>query len=213
MIDRYADVRNAIVRGVREWFSELCSQHSHEQFYVFAIMTDSDFTSPQPAANSWEYFRQVAHGHGVDEELSCFLKWNPGDWAYSRDKKRVVSCTWDLFGDEMPGNPALDASDEEWAPLLEFRAKRIGVTMEALKQLSDDGLFDRNGSPMTVFCTIADDFHAGWLERESARRINPANVFAAFEPEQAKAARHWYLADANKSGELAEVFYRMFGHC
>lgn len=95
--------------------------------------------------------------------------------------------------------------------MLEFRAKRIGVTIEALKQLVDEGLFERNGSPLTVFCTIVDDFHAGWLERESARRINPASVFAAFEPEQAKAAKYGYLADANKSGELAEVYYRMFG--
>lgn len=79
MMDRYVDVRNAMVRGVRAWFSELCSRHSREHFYAFAITTDSDFTSPQPEANSWEHIQQAPQGGAVDEELACFLKWNPGD--------------------------------------------------------------------------------------------------------------------------------------
>jgi hypothetical protein len=62
-----------------------------------------------------------------------------------------------------------------------------------------------------VFFTLTDDRDTIWLERESARRANPPEVFASFEPEWRIAAVKQYGADAFKGGELAQRFVQVFG--
>ena len=77
---------------------------------------------------------------------------------------------------------------------------------KALKDVADEGVFNRGRQPITAFCTMFDDENAVWLERESARYINNPERFDAFAPAQVLAASHWYR-NADEPCELAKVFH------
>ncbi|MCY2987974.1 MAG: DUF4303 domain-containing protein [Planctomycetota bacterium] len=202
MTDAHTTVKQAIIEGVKKFFRKVREQNPSEHFYAFALFTDTEFDSPVLAANSREKLREQLERYSpLDEGGMCFVKWNPGDWAY--------------LGGAIIG--AFDAFSEDDYPLPDYQvsmersARLFGATIDGLKELSDEGFFGSGESRPTVFFTIADDGNAGWAERESARWINPPEVFAEFDPEQWKAARHWYLQDANKGKRLADEFYRIFG--
>ena len=106
---------------------------------------------------------------------------------------------WKLLESEKPA---------DWQ---EFRARSFGASIFALKELADEGYFGTGKDRVTVFFSLSDDDDAVWLERESARRINPPEVFAAFEREWRIAAVAQYGEDAFEGGELAATFTRIFG--
>ena len=61
------------------------------------------------------------------------------------------------------------------------------------------------------FFSLSDDDNAPWLELESARSINPPEVFAKFEPEWRLSLANTYGEVEVDGGELAEEFERIFG--
>ncbi|MDB5388559.1 MAG: hypothetical protein JWM11_4205, partial [Planctomycetaceae bacterium] len=126
-------------------------------------------------------------------------RWGTAEWAYEAVE----------FGPFQEAREILQSgSRDNW---LEFQAISFGASIFALKELSEEGFFGSGESTIVAFFSLSDDNNAPWLELESARRINPPAVFAAFEPE-------WRLALANTwgdieldGGELAEEFVRLHG--
>jgi hypothetical protein len=218
MTDEYTRAKNAIREGVRKWFTELREKFPTEHFYAVTIYTDDDFSGPEPTAHSLERLEKLYRQQGdLDDRERCYFKWAWNEWlgfpgaGVSLD---AVQVAWNVFGEkEMPDEP--EPWDDEYDVYREAvdaeRAKRLAATFDGLKELSDEGFFGEGESRITVFCSIGDSCHAGWTECESAKRINPAEVFARYAPEQAEAASVIYGEDANQAGRLAAVYYKLFG--
>lgn len=100
------------------------------------------------------------------------------------------------------------ASRDNW---IEFQARSFGASIFALKELAEEGFFHTGSTPVLAFFSLSDDEHAPWLELESARRINPPDLFATFEPEwQICKAQTWGDGEV-QGGELAEAFIQAHG--
>lgn len=217
MTSEYTTAKNAIREGVRKWFTELREKYPTEHFYAVAIYTDDDFTGPEPVAHSLERLEDLYRQQGeLDDRQRCYYKWAWNEWqgGYSGVSLRSVQDAWEVFGEmEMadPPEPWDDEHDKYSEAMDAERAKRLAATFDGLKELSDEGFFGEGESRVTVFCSIGDSCDAGWTECESAKRINPPDVFARYAPEQAKAAAFIYGDDANKKGPLAAAFYGLVG--
>ena len=212
MADDYKIAKRAAMDGIREWLNALRNQYPSEHFYAFAIYTDGDFTAPEPAANSVERLNdKLQRNADTNGKERCMFKWYPGEWAHSGDGRHVVHRAWDAFDEiEEPDGPE-PWDDEELEGINSQFAKRLAATVDALRQLSDEGVFGEGETRMTVFCAIMDHPESGWVECESAKRINPPDVFERFVQEQRMAAELCYGEDANKPGRLAKVLRRLYG--
>ena len=217
MTSEYATAKNAIREGVRKWFTELREKYPTEHFYAVAIYTDDDFTGPEPEAHSLEKLEDLYRQQGdLDDRERCYFRWAWNEWqgGYSGVSLRSVQDAWDVFGEMEMADP-LEPWDDEYDEYCEAmdaeRAKRLAATFDGLKELSDEGFFGEGESRITVFCSIGDSCDAGWTECESAKRINPPDVFGRYAPEQAKAAAVIYGDNANKTGPLAAAFYELVG--
>ena len=209
MANDYTTVKHAIKDSVREWFSGLREAYPDEEFYAVCLYTDGDFTAPVPTANSLARLQKMIQEG--DEEDRWLYKWAPGEWpTWPGISLRSVQDAWDAFGEieaeePMPWDEPSDAFGEECA-------KRLAATIDGLKELGSEGFFGQGEDCVTVFFSISDSADAGWAEVESARRVNPPELFARFEPEQHRAAVVCYGEDANREFNLARVFHKLYGH-
>ena len=215
MTSEYTTAKNAIREGVRKWFTELREKYPTEHFYAVAIYTDDDFTGPEPVAHSLERLEDLYRQQGeLDDRQRCYYKWAWNEWqgGHSGVSLRSVQDAWDVFGEMEMADPPEPWDDEydKYSEVMDAeRAKRLAATFDGLKELSDEGFFGEGESRVTVFCSIGDSCDAGWTECESAKRINPPDVFARYAPEQATAAAFIYGDDANKKGPLAAAFDKL----
>jgi hypothetical protein len=192
-------VRALLKEGVRATLDKLRAEHPDETFYAFALY-DAEGTCPAPAANSEEKYHQKVEKMKIADSDERFLyRWSSAEWAYEGVEAGPFDEVGELLSSEKPDN---------W---LEFQARSFGASIFALKELADEGVFGSGDSRITAFFSLSDDENAPWLEWESARRINPPEVFAAFEPEWRIAITQSYGDEEIDGGELAEVFERLFG--
>src|SRR5262249_16332135 len=159
----------------RATLDTLRSKHPSEHFYAFALY-DADGDCVCPSANSEERYQAIIKRNGVEDSDRRFMyRWGTAEWAYEAVE----------YGPFQQARQILQAAKREgW---YDFQAKSFGASILALKELSEEGYFGQGSSRVTAFFTLSDDNNAPWLERESARRINPPDVFAAFETEWRKA--------------------------
>jgi hypothetical protein len=192
-------VKGLLKEAVRSTLATLRAEHPDETFYGFAIY-DAEGTCPGPSANSEEKWRALVERKNLaDDDDRFFYRWSSAEWAYEGVAAEAFDEIGDLLTSEEP---------ENW---LEFQARSFGASIFALKELADEGVFGSGPSRITAFFSLSDDELAPWLEWESARRINPPEVFAAFEPEWRIAAEKAYGEVELDGGELGEIFVRLFG--
>lgn len=206
MSNEYLTARNTIRDGAREWFTQLRDSHPDERFYAFSFCFHDDFVGQSLWANSLEALQAKCDDPG-DEEFT----WNPAQWEYSSAFDQAWQALTEPDEDD---NPYVDDV------LLQFRATCLGVTLEALKDLADEGLWGRGSAGVLVFLTIWDSSESNWLTRESVRRINSPELFFAhpLEPSNWLGA-NVFTSQGKESGrraarrrtELATVFHEMFG--
>ncbi|MDF1845140.1 MAG: DUF4303 domain-containing protein [Rubripirellula sp.] len=165
--------------------------------FILATMDDCDHT--MVFATSLEALEPRLEGVTDDTERA-FQKWYAGEWGDDlghisfQEGEKILS---------------LDSYDDDSAESRRaYQARRLWVMTKALKDVADQGGFNRGRQPITAFCTMFDDENAVWLERESARYINKPEQFDAFAPEQVLAASRWYR-DVDEPRALAEVFQQL----
>lgn len=201
----FARVQALLKDAVCGTLDSLRAEHPDETFYAFALY-DAEGTCPAPSANSEEkWHKRIEREKVAASDRRFSSRWGTAEWAYEAYEgagAEAFAEACELLESEKPDNR------------LEFQARSFGASISALKELSEEGFFGSGGSRMTVFFSLSDDAYAPWLEWESARRINPPEVFAAFEPEwRIAAATIWGLEGDEEidGGVLAEIFVRLFG--
>ncbi|MDG3004283.1 DUF4303 domain-containing protein [Paludisphaera mucosa] len=77
-----------------------------------------------------------------------------------------------------------DESDD--GAFVEYKANVFAAMVLALSDLEAEGFFGsgRDRRSVAVFCSVADSICTAWLEADSARRLNPPEVFEAFQAER-----------------------------
>lgn len=193
-------VKDLLKQGVRETLDTLRRENPNEHFYAFALY-DADGDCVCPSANSEEKYQSIVTRAGCAEtDQRMLYRWGTAEWAYEAVEYGPFEDARELLA---------SAPRDDW---FEFQAQSFGASIFALKELSDEGFFGNGDSRVTAFFTLSDDDSAPWLEYESARRINPPDVFARFEPEWRQCmAQTWGDVDLD-GGELADAFRKMHGN-
>jgi hypothetical protein len=191
----FTAVKVVLKRAVRTCLDALKAKHPKETFYAFALY-DADGTGPTPAANSEQKWLKIIEKQGLRDDPMRFLyRWSTAEWAYE-----AVGCE--------PFHPAWEILEKGGGT--ELLARSLATSIQALKELSDEGYFGSGASRVMAFVSLSDDATAAWLERESARRINPPEAFAAFEPEWRHAIVGQYGPKIHED-ELSKEIERILG--
>ncbi|MCA9070122.1 MAG: DUF4303 domain-containing protein [Planctomycetaceae bacterium] len=197
----FSAVKELLKQGIIETLDGLRKDHPNETFYAFALY-DADGDAIDSSANSEEKFQKQIERAGCANSDERFLyRWGTAEWAYEATDHT------EKFGE---ANALLSEADrDDW---YEFQAKSFGASIFALKELADVGLFGTGKNRMVAFFSLSDDEYAPWLEIESARRINPPDVFQTFESEWKICTQQTWGEDIDLTGgELAQAFQKVHG--
>jgi hypothetical protein len=207
MSEELQRARRTIRDGVRAWFTQLRDNHPSERFYALAFCFYDDFVGPHLWTNSLE---RLTDKWGDDPGDYA---WHPGDGQWAPEFCMDFDAWQALAKYDSSAHNVVDDV------VLQYRAKCLGATMTALKDLADDGFWNRQVPGVLVYVLIWDTCEK-WVDRESVRRINSPELFAShpllpgnyfgdvFSPDKPQLSRR----QARKPpSELASVFYAMFG--
>ncbi|MGH7200985.1 MAG: DUF4303 domain-containing protein, partial [Planctomycetaceae bacterium] len=122
-----------------------------------------------------------------DEELSDgqrnLYKWYYAEWDAADMALETESLT------ELLGDAGFDDDEELQAAR---QAAWLWAMTEGLRLAREQGALTWNGKPVAAFCTMTDSGDAIWLERVTARHVNPPALFSTIEPELESAVQEWY---------------------
>lgn len=199
MTDDYSIARQTVRESVREWFTQLRNDRPGENLYAFAFCFHDDFVGQLLASNSVEWLQTKEDPD--DQEYA----WNPAQWQYNSEFHHA----WDSIPkyDE-------DTHEEVDRTVLEYRAHCLRVTIDALKDLADEGFWKSGDAQVFVFLLMWDNAESMWLTNESARCINPPDLYSTHSLAPGK-TDFFKFKDGpvapRKRGNLAGVFYELFG--
>ena len=77
--------------------------------------------------------------------------------------------------------------------------------MEGLRLARERGGLNWDGKPVVAFCSVIDSNDAPWVERETAKRVNPPELLVTFEAGFAAASAGYEPADTGP-GSLQNAF-------
>jgi hypothetical protein len=161
-----------IYKAARNAFDDLRKTHPDEEFYAYALYTDSDACTVCPAANSLRGFaKAVSQESDLSAADVAYYKWATSEWAYEGWKSsyfREISAQ-------------LRASENR-ANFATFKRGVAASMIGALKKLDADGFFGVGAEreKLVLFISVTDDNSAESVENESARLLNPKSVYERF---------------------------------
>lgn len=209
MNDELIKIKELLKTAIRETVAGLEKAHAGETFYAFALY-DAEGAEISPSSNTEEQFQRIISRENFNDDYRLHYRWGSADWAYEceGDGPYDEACELlDSMRSEMHAND--DSEEQTW--WIEFRARSFGASIMALKEVAAEGLFHDRAHPITAFFTLSDDDDAPWLEMESARRINPPEVFAAFEADLRQLAGEHYDQLDMTGGELGVAMKEFWG--
>lgn len=206
MTDKLNEIKELLKTAIRESMKSLEANHADETFYAFALY-DAEGAEIAPSSNTQEQFQRIVSRDGFDPDFRYGARWGSAEWAYECEGEGPYDEACELL-DELR-NDMYDEDDEGWYAT--FRARSFGTSIFALKEVAEEGLFHDREHPITAFFTLSDDDDAPWLELESARRINPPEVFAAFEAEWKQAVLQTWGDYDTSGGELGKAMKEFWG--
>jgi len=195
----YQRLRQEIALATRRAFDAVRAARPDEEFYAFALYTVDDAVGVTPSSNSEQAYQRGVSRWMADEphkqwlesrgiSLESFLlgdeRWSPYQWEYEcmeSDGFHVVN--------ELINNRGVGFYDEDdLNEFVKFKASVFASMVLALNDLNEQGYFGEGSvrNSLTVFCSVADSECSIWLEEDSARRLNPPQVFQQFEAERIK---------------------------
>lgn len=171
----WGELAKDIAAAARSSFSELLAQHRDETFYAFALYTDEDCYTIEPAANSLEqYHGKMSRKGKADPQSLAYYRWASAEWAY----ESFAASPFDAICLKLSA-----ASDEVSGDMTAFGAFKTDVQramIEGLKLLAADGFFDQLRARAVLFITSSDHDEAKEMEDGSARILNPPEVYELF---------------------------------
>lgn len=170
-----------IYNATRKAFEDLRREHSNEEFYAYALYTDSDAMTVQASANSLHGFEKaVSHQSDTSAATLAYYKWATSEWAYEGWKAS--------FFKEIS---AQLRTSESRKSLATFKQNVSAAMTGALKKLDAEGFFGVNAEreEVVLFISVTDDDQAQSVEDDSARLLNPRSVSERFA--RRYAGDHW----------------------
>ncbi|QKZ02416.1 DUF4303 domain-containing protein [Pseudomonas eucalypticola] len=172
----WSELQSRIYHFAKKAFAELHDKCPNEEFYAFALYTDSSAMGIGPSANSIERLNEKIQSEleGEDEtpENAAYYKWASSEWAYEA-----------VGGEFFKGiNKDLSESAER-ADFKAFKDKVLQAMTDALDDMVKERFFDslcKKAGKAVVFVSMTDDDESENIENASARAINPQAIYEAF---------------------------------
>lgn len=179
--------RSLIRDGAKAFIIRLREKYPEEVFYVYVIFnTDDDARLATLKANSEQGYEEILARYRGNESYMKSLE--EGGWEFHPYFYRWSFGEWDFGGAEelTPFYHLLDglASDEPPGPDtdVDLRAQAYAAMVLGLHDLDAEGFFGtgKERDKVTLFCSVHDSEETAWMEAESARFLNPPQVFDRF---------------------------------
>lgn len=202
-------LRRRIAEASRQTYDAVRAAQGDEGFYAFALYTVDDALGISPSMNSEDAYQRTVEKQTADEQHRKWLashgisfsasllgnyRWSPYDWAYECAESDGFEAVNKLIN-----NHGMGFYDED-DPMgfVKFKAGVFASMVLALRDLNEQGVFGKGEArqSLTVFCSVPHSESTVWFEQDSARRLNPPNVFQTFSSERIK-----YIADESESPE------------
>lgn len=163
-----------------------------EGVYAYALVVPDDFCSVMGYANTTQHLAATA-GRPLD-------KWYFAQWLTQGMDLRTDVLT-NLLGD------ATFQNDRELQH--SRQASWLMALVEGLRAARARGGLEWAGRPVAAFCSVIDSSDAMWVERETARLINPPDLLVTFEGELVAASASWYGTADPEPSLLRSAFDRL----
>jgi hypothetical protein len=184
-------VRSTLVEAVRNAFGRIGEQKSGERFYAFALCSDEEAEGVCGSANTEEGFqarlkRNETYRKGIEERIAKhgmtwadytnYFRWNLPEWAYHNTGSGDFRALDPLIPDPIPD------AEEEPVESLDYRARLYGSMVLAMKDLDSEGFFGagEQRDSVVLLCDLVEPPEKIWFAVESARVLNPPEVFQGF---------------------------------
>lgn len=162
-------------------FASLISEKAGEHFYAFALYTDEYAETISPSANSTERHEAKLRDTGETDELQiAAYKWATAEWAYEAWKSELFT---GIRRDLEKHRKTLPNSETDHAS---YKRSVHECMIAALERMDENGFFAKvaesaNGREnVTLFISSSCDDEAFDLENQSAKRLNPEQVYLPF---------------------------------
>ena len=170
----WTELEDDVYQAASAAFTELQTAHPDEQFYAFALYTDSGAMTICPAASSHEALARKFAKEGIDaaDDDAPYYTWSTSEWPYEawEDEHFNDICT------------RLRESLESEEDHEHFLAQVFQTMTNAMARVRDDGVFThgKSGDAPVLFVTLTDDEQAEAVEDASAKTLNSPEVYARF---------------------------------
>jgi Domain of unknown function (DUF4303) len=197
MLDIDYRAARAVTRdAARRAFTRVRDEHPGERFYAFALCTDLDVQSLCASANTEEGFRwrlerneksrkqteAAIAKHGMTwADYTNYFRWNLPEWAYHQIEGGDFRALDPLILDPVHMR-ANELEEEDPEGFDDHRTRVCGSMILAMKDLDEEGLFGAGEERRAVvlLCDLVEPPEKYWFAVESARRLNPPEVFDGF---------------------------------
>lgn len=172
----WSELQNRIFDSAKKAFKQVDKEYSNEEFYAFALYTDSSVMSISPSANSIEQFNEKIEseleGEDKTPENEAYYKWAFSEWHYE-------GVGGDFFREiNKDLRECVERADFE-----KFKGKVLQAMIDALSDMVKEHFFDSVGKESenaVVFVSMTDDDEAENIENASAKVINSEAICEAF---------------------------------
>ena len=189
-------VRSGLREAARRSFTRVRAEYPGERFYAFALCSDEEAQSACASANTEEGFQWRLEGnqkyrksteaaiakHGMTwADYTNYYRWNLPEWAYHQVGVREFRALDPLILDPIHQR-AQELEDEDPEGFDDHRARLYGSMILAMKDLDADGYFGEGNERRTLvlLCDLVEPPEKYWFAVESAKALNPPDVFQGF---------------------------------
>ena len=184
----YNNLGLKIQQAVKEVMPKILQKAGDETIYTAALVTDSDCITLFLAINTYEYLekRDQEYLEEMDFDLSeedqtdleegtaSLTKWLPDEWGYSDDDSELFNEISNLLFTHDKEQQFDDDAYEE------HQNKFFETVTSAFQHLIDEKVFGEHTEEILYFISISDDDNAQELENESAKQLNPPQLYEPF---------------------------------
>ena len=170
----WVDLERRVYQATKSAFSSLKNTCPDEEFYVFALYTDSGAMTICPSANSLNGLQDKINQEDEEDrsaEVVQYYKWASSEWAYeARGSEEFQDICKSL------------RESEEWSDFENFQSQVFLTMTNALLSLKNEGFFTSFKTQQfpVLFVTITDDNRAEEVENKSAKILNGEPVLNKF---------------------------------
>lgn len=161
-----------ISEAARKAFLDLRSSHADEEFYAYALYTDSGVMTVLASANSVQSLEKITEEEeDRSPETLAYYKWATSEWAYEGWR----SVEFKEISANLRNSP-------DRGPFDKFRKNVFQSMIKALKTLDEEGFFGTGAAreKLVLFVTVTDDNEAEAMENASAKILNSPSLYEKF---------------------------------